>query len=269
MSVDCTFTRGRTHTVCEDYALVIDQDGRKRVAVSDGCSESPATDFGSRFLCVSAIDIPDPTDGNGIINRALGMARACGLPSTCLDATLLLAWYDAEQKGTNVIAWGDGIVAARKRNNGSWTYRQIEFTRGAPGYLSYSLDPGRKAVFMEECDGHARIIRHVHQDGTLISEDSTGANTLLDPVEFFFSEEHYDIVMVLTDGSYAFQLLDRGKPAIPQEPHDTVMPLLTVRNPHGEFVQRTVNKNIERLARRGIYPADDVGAGGIHMELPC
>ena len=56
MKIDSAFQIGKTHDICEDFALT----GTKNsivpyTIVSDGCSSSPLTDVGSRILSFAAI----------------------------------------------------------------------------------------------------------------------------------------------------------------------------------------------------------------------
>ena len=49
---DAAFTIGKTHAVCQDYALAqnaSDTSPLRATWLSDGCSSSPHTDIGARF----------------------------------------------------------------------------------------------------------------------------------------------------------------------------------------------------------------------------
>ena len=50
MTADAYFAIGRTHDVCQDYALASDDVPKTWALVSDGCSSSPASDIGARLL---------------------------------------------------------------------------------------------------------------------------------------------------------------------------------------------------------------------------
>ena len=45
---DSYFKIGKTHLICQDYAL----HSEGHISLSDGCSSSPNTDIGSRLLCL-------------------------------------------------------------------------------------------------------------------------------------------------------------------------------------------------------------------------
>ena len=57
MKLDSAFQIGKTHDVCEDFALTGTFEDEKNTAryviVSDGCSSSQNTDLGSRLLSFS------------------------------------------------------------------------------------------------------------------------------------------------------------------------------------------------------------------------
>lgn len=59
LTPDAFFTIGKTHTVCQDYAHAgfIPGTDQAYAIVSDGCSGSPDTDFGSRFMVTAAIQV--------------------------------------------------------------------------------------------------------------------------------------------------------------------------------------------------------------------
>ena len=108
MNADSTFTIGSSHQVCQDYAVaglrndrgLASQRNRLAYAVvSDGCSSSIDSDFGSRLLSKAAErlilseDHAAPDDARLLHEaaslRALRLARKVGLDPTSVDATLL------------------------------------------------------------------------------------------------------------------------------------------------------------------------------------
>jgi hypothetical protein len=147
MNTDWFFKIGKTHNICEDYAYA---DTRTAIAVvSDGCSGSPDTDFGSRLLVRSTVNFyrqHDTFDKIGIIWKADSMATQIGLSHMSLDATLLCASChlgpDEPYKPAPTIdcrTWvrGDGVVVVRRRD-GFITVYNFEYRSGMPNYLSYA-----------------------------------------------------------------------------------------------------------------------------------
>ena len=108
MNADHHFWMGKTHNVCEDYAMSGTSGGVSYAIVSDGCSSSPDTDFGARILARAALkhiyqawSLEKYSDS--VINTARSGALSLGLPQRALDATLLVAveW----EKKVHVMSW--------------------------------------------------------------------------------------------------------------------------------------------------------------------
>ena len=78
-TADAHFSIGKTHRVCEDYARAgLLPDGRAFAIVSDGCSSSPDTDFGSRLMTIAAQErmmlSGDFFEPSGVVWQALSAA---------------------------------------------------------------------------------------------------------------------------------------------------------------------------------------------------
>ena len=122
MNADIAFAKGKTHPVCQDYAVAHVTDTCASVLVSDGCSGSPLTDFGARILSQCALNnlslLRDDSSPTSEANReafltatahdASGAARLLKLPPQCLDATLMIVRADAESYHAEV--HGDGAI---------------------------------------------------------------------------------------------------------------------------------------------------------------
>ena len=278
MQSDSFFTMGKAHTVCEDYARDGKIPGTDRVfaIVSDGCSSSPDTDFGSRFLTMSAIHALEHWDEykdsskalHAIIRQARESVRA-PLSVDCLDATLLMA-FEREDGLIEVIATGDGIVLARTRSGEihSW-----EITMGgAPGYLSYVLDLKRFQSFLDQ--GYGKRIVTYRIDGAEISRQETEMTCHPeDPSPFYnvshpflFSPEFYDVIVVLSDGVESF----RNHDTLEQVPLVDVLPhVADIRVSTGAFLRRAhhwfLNKTCPKLSWQH---TDDFGSAAIFMDPP-
>lgn len=266
-NTDAYFEMGHTHLVCQDYAHAAPADpnigwlvGRPFVIVSDGCSSSRNSDFGSRLLCLSAaremheFDGLDAVglDGRRIIAGAVPMAETLGLDLTCLDATVMVAWV--EGAFVRVLVWGDGVVAGRYRS-GKKQYHSIEFAYGAPAYLSYTWDENRQSVFRQQTeDGLHTVVSTDQEQLTTITRECTG----LDPVEFEFAIEDFDLVVVLSDGIHTCHM-----------PVDVAVDeVLAVKNYDGQFITRRVRRFLKQLRARGLQVDDDLGAAAIYCPDP-
>ena len=157
MGADSIFRRGRSHAICQDYALAGSYWGQSCALLSDGCSGivdpekpgSPYTDWGARLLVLAAWQCIGPLSeghfsASGLIARALASATMMELPRTALDATLLIV---AENESGDALVYqtGDGVIAWRERDGGAIRYETVRYAKGAPRYLSYLLDPAAHA----------------------------------------------------------------------------------------------------------------------------
>ena len=147
---------GKTHQECEDY-IVSGWNPHQHVILSDGCSSSKQTEMGARILCHLAkqyityrrqdyrypfLDYDEM--GNWIIHNAGLTARQLGLKTSCLDATLIIAYVHDDR--VHIYMYGDGVVVIQ-RNDGQIAMMEIEYTKNAPNYLSYRIDPERKDLY--------------------------------------------------------------------------------------------------------------------------
>ena len=185
---DCAFRIGKTHLVCQDYALVGTGEF-PCVLLADGCSGSPETDFGARLLVRSALplidilfDVPDTaaTEGNmeedssahsvssfsslfsarlkqyhlDTIKAARCHAAALGLPDTALDATLLTLATHGENWFASL--FGDGVVVAKNRS-GVLEITVVSYPGGYPYYINYEADPARKRALLQQKNNQRHV----------------------------------------------------------------------------------------------------------------
>ena len=292
---DCYFAIGKTHTVCEDYAISGtlergDQDNRPfltMAAVSDGCSSSKNSDWGSRFLCQSDLHVLANLDfttneegevviedlaarGIQIIERAESMRRTAEVSSLANDATLLMAYWPWGTPDIKVCAWGDGVIAARNRHSQEVEFYIIEFGAGAPGYLSYSANPGRKAMFMEATNEGEHTLSGYHLDSDQASAFLWEEKTGLDPVTLNFPVADYDLVAVLTDGAQSFQAVQNtgtGKKPVLVPLREVLDQIMNIKNHSKGFVTRRVrNGFLHRFCVKNEWShVDDLGVGMVYI----
>jgi hypothetical protein len=267
MHSDAFFAMGKTHTVCQDYARAgKTSTGRTYAIVSDGCSSSPDTDFGSRFLvtaAVQALEQQEQPDPLRIIWRAKEPALGF-VPLRCLDATLLMA-YELDNGQIAVDATGDGVIVALGKD-GSIEVWEID-QAGFPGYLSYGLDLTRLRGYLTESGGK-RLVRHWYNGVPLedqescitISRDKTPR---IDGMTFRleFDPEETQLVMVLSDGVLSFGNYETGNPV----PLEEVLPqVLNIKVPKGEFLLRAHRWFLTKeCPKRSWQHSDDFGAAAI------
>ena len=276
---DAHFSIGKSHRVCEDYARagILPAD-RPFAIVSDGCSSSPDTDFGSRLLTVTAqeriLHDKDHYAPRGVVWQASSMARALLLPPHCLDATLLTI-HQLSSGVFRVYAVGDGAVAARRRD-GTVDIWRIQFFPGdsglvAPAYLTYTMYVNRLYQYIDQ-DYNRWQVTH-YQDGVLEGTE-TGAIGLQDtqegwrPLGFWwmkdFDPEDYEYLMVLTDGVESFQ--KQESPGVySRVPFLEVMNHITaIKSLRGPFIAKRLKRFLEHTCPKlSWHHNDDVAVAGV------
>ncbi len=148
MKTDVAFQIGKTHDVCEDYALsgVFDAcDEAFYTVVSDGCSSSPNTDLGARVLSHSIVSelknlyrnsahLMFNFNDDACMAKARSSIESLDISSDSLDATALIALSD--DYSTEIIVKGDGCVAIGFHNKKILVIN-FEFPHGYPFYMNY------------------------------------------------------------------------------------------------------------------------------------
>lgn len=265
MSADAYFAIGKTHEVCEDYALA----KTDFAVLSDGCSGSPRTDFGARFLTLATeqwLTMSDLTADevrdlpNNALTIAHSMAKVASLPSECLDATL--AYIYADELYANVFLQGDGVVAARRRSGGVEIYC-VDYLSGAPAYLNYSSNADRRALYLKQDEG---FITTAHlPDNEPMDVYGEGLN----PHCFIFDLEKYDLVAAMSDGAMSFQRTitnDTSKHFEEVPVQDIVEPLMAVKSPTGKFVSRRCKRFLKECVKKGWHHNDDLSMIALYIE---
>lgn len=284
MNTDAYFAIGKTHTVNEDYARSSGPNSKRHSAViSDGCSSSPDTDFGSRFLTIAAMERislwGDNFDHDWVIWRASETASKFG--SRCLDATLVGA-FCRDDGDIETFAAGDGVIAARDRETGQIESWVLNFNN-APGYLSYILergrleqylspDPNRSPELQGGC-GQRTVTRFI--DGEMKDAVQDRITMEKETRSYFhegflwrqtLSAAKYDLVMVLSDGAESFQQpADDGSGTFDSVSVHEVLPhLMAIRNPGGEFLQARCKRFLKRhCTKNGWHHTDDLAVAAI------
>ena len=113
ISTDHLFWAGDGHKVNQDYCLSGSRKDIHYAIVSDGCSSSPDTDFGSRILAKAAENNIESfhTDyfEHAVISEATVQVKSLNLSKRSLDATLLIILYD--DFIVRFRCYGDGFCA--------------------------------------------------------------------------------------------------------------------------------------------------------------
>lgn len=268
-NADAFFSIGKTHLVCEDYARAgYQKNGTPFGIVCDGCSSSPDTDFGARLLAAAAafeMQFLWQTSVKRIIQQADKSRRWVDLPPLCLDATLLRLYWDGE--GVNTTCFGDGVVAARRRD-GTFVLHTVDYPGNAPFYPSYYLDEQRLRLW-EEHTGLRHTRRSFDSATGEWTEEVVGCE-IAQPQAFGVQE--FDLVVILSDGVQSFQHLvktgtSRTLEAVPVE--QVVEHVLAIKGTKGAFLSRRCRKFLtKQCVRLGWQHSDDFSAAAIWMDEP-
>lgn len=184
---DSVFRIGRTHEVCQDYALSVQQesagDDKERVVamVSDGCSGEPHTDVGSRLILHGALHQwrqvrgALPLDGwierrCVDVNYGVSVARAAvqvvGVDPMAVTATVVLVDYDqnfpSQVRGA---VFGDGAITLRTPDGRLLVVEVMppSTTYGSmPAYPTY--DPVHIAHYLDRTAHVPSLVRVIQVD---------------------------------------------------------------------------------------------------------
>jgi len=301
---DVHFAIGKTHKVCEDYAesgaiwlssepmtaqaLLDNPDLVRRFAiVADGCSSSPNTDFGARLLVRAAISEFDECNDQeddpllrptAIILKANEWRRSLDLPSTSLDATLVVVVENGDHNAEVFLA-GDGVIAARRRDGSGIDYWVVECSHNAPTYLSYLLEPQSdeepRLKALQNFGGGVRTVEHYAPDrDTIREEDRFWATLLTDEqddsesyaLHWTFDREAYDVVVGMTDGVQSFQR--RVDTRFERVPLDEVLShIMSFKQTTTGFVQRRVGRFLSKHCIKNDWShTDDLAVAGMALD---
>ena len=254
---------GKTHLVCEDYIITGDAPV-KYIILSDGCSSSKNTEMGARILChlakqyllyrkddyrFPALDYDEM--GAWIIHNAELTARQLGLNKTCLDATLIIA-YECDGK-YHIYMYGDGVVIIESKDKKLFAM-EIEFTKNAPYYLSYRIDPERMDLF------------HKMEQDLLIKHPSRGDK---DPLiyaydyqtRFCYETYYFPRILICSDGATSFM---QGTEPFPNL--DVAKEFLAFKSIKGEFLKRRLKRALKIYDEAGVHHMDDLSVGAFLYE---
>jgi hypothetical protein len=262
MNSDCYFAMGKSHMICEDYAYSgVNANGNQVAVVSDGCSASPDTDFGSRFLVRSSVICGANTKYNSIQTFGDELVRGtiwCAsqahknlrLSSQCLDATLL--YLEIRDDNVVVVTAGDGVVFAIK-HDGSLEYWETEYPSGAPFYPSYLLDEPRFDGYVAHCGVKSVFKRMVEVDGSLLEMENVIMHNMVN--HFTLPIDEYKFIGVTSDGISTFDM----------STYEALKQLTAYKNTKGEFVKRRMRKFLKQCAKNNVSPSDDISMAVVHF----
>lgn len=246
--VDSFMTQGKSHKVCEDYALSANNEFHL-FSVSDGCSSSKNTDFGSRILSKvleSSIQFPmfnGMTDdiilplSVNLWMKSNDVVHLLKMDNKCLDATLVFGYVKDGKVMITMI--GDGCFVVEDQT-GMIKYFDVEYDQNAPFYLSYMFDKDRETAY-RALNQIKKVTTTIYwSDGT----ESTGSHNSSNDIErFAFDLNNVKTISLFTDGVKSLIPNNQKTPKKPIK--EVINDLVHFPVPNGEFVNRRCLKFIK------------------------
>ncbi len=280
---DAAFRIGKTHTVCEDYAIARtdDQTARASVWLSDGCSSSPHTDIGARLLVHTAAarvgEFKAVATGEAscrvasldgliatIMMHAVTGVEHTGLPTDCLDATLL-GLVAGDTGAVHAILYGDGAVIWGLRDGSRIVYRS-RYPASFPFYPAYVGDVDRRARWERTPDNGQTLTRTVLEPDGAVCDEETSCP---DEGSHLLSHSWDDLcwAAVVSDGIESFQQVGNGtgRAATSVGYLDVLRELTAFKNFRGEFARRRVRAFAKDADQRGWHHNDDLSIAALYF----
>jgi hypothetical protein len=278
LNADWFFTIGKTHNICEDYAYSEVRDGTAIAVLSDGCSGSPDTDFGSRLLVRSAVNRLRHSglkfDALRTIYQAAGMAKQIDLNETSLDATLLclkvitvsdMIVNRAHRRSCSVWVQGDGMVVSVNRQG--VFVRDFVFENGMPDYLSYQLDDHRRMRYQKETKGERGRIVVTHYDTMWNPQIPYGRDFAAGNIMQSFNLAHDDLLLAMSDGVHSFQRKNAEGIIEPVPAIEVVKQIVNIKSRKGEFLKRRCKKFFSKFCvENGWQNNDDFSVVAVDLR---
>lgn len=261
MSADCVLLTGKRHNVCQDYVRANDS----YAFLADGCSRSPDSDVGARLLVFGAENhwlLLENTLGKAAIIDAKLIANSMHLQTRALDATLLAVRHSKITQSFLVDVYGDGIVAARRRDK-RMVLHQYEYAKNAPRYLSYMLDPDRQIEY-DKFEGNICTLSTVTLN---LKGDIDDVQRLENPTgRLEFPESEYETVAILSDG--AEQICRKADTGLMETLpwHVAAFKLANFVSKKGQFVQRQFNIFSDFCSQGNWRAIDDLSVAAVAID---
>ncbi len=273
---DSIFKIGKAHSVCQDYAANITYPPIRNttynvIALSDGCSSSLNTDWGSRFIVNESLGaVWWPKNIKEIMLECqMNISYISDLDLSCLDATLLMATVGTSwdnKVSFSMKIYGDGVFAYRLKND-TVKITKVEFANNAPYYPAYEIFPERKKNYLEIFGGQKTITEYTIQDGKII-------NTEVKVVEYNECDEYKFIVsdlksfFLFSDGVETFHQVVKTETSKFTKDISTVDSVLEIMNcpTFGPFLEKKYTKMSEQHAKQGIFHSDDLSVAAFLFQ---
>lgn len=254
MITDYFFTKGYSHTVCQDYALACSSPDavypNPFIVISDGCSSSPHSEIGAMLMCLYGPKyLRTKMDFKASFLSELKCLFGTQLISHpyMFDATFIGACYRPETKDIIVYTYGDGSIIIKKRDGSFYIYT-ISYEPNYPFYLSYNLDLGRYDLWLSSNANHDCRLMIINDD--IIQNDLV--NVLQFQRYMAIPVETVEFIAVASDGIESFT---NGESCLKIE--SFVRDLFDYKTITPGFVQRRTKRFLSNLKKEGYDHYDD------------
>lgn len=305
MRTDVAFQIGKTHDICQDFALsgVFESTGGDchYAVVSDGCSSSPHVDLGARILTFSIVselknlyrnsaNLMFCFNSSACISMARASIEALKISPSSLDATALIAYVDDDL--TSIVIKGDGCIAIGLPDK-RILVMNIEFPSNHPFYMNYLPEYSnrygqwyRLNQEEKECTITSSII---NTDGTFEELDKecsphftfspdkeTTTFTIKQKIHggvlHFFTDSDKrnppEFIVLMSDGISSFYQEKNTGTSLTNHVIDyrtAIHQVLGFKNFNGKFMQRRLNRFLKYCVKNNWYHSDDISFGAIHF----
>jgi hypothetical protein len=196
--------------------------------------------------------------GKKILDKAMVAAKPLSTINNCLsqsgfDATLLMAFSTGETH--QIMMFGDG-VATITYQDGTVETIVVEYSEGAPYYLSYDADEERNERYKEQFANQTVDVKTTfEQEGVIVDEKEDKYGLLYHPCYSFVSNiRPIKTISVMSDGVHTY---DKGV--------DATKEFVAYKNCNGEFVKRRMKALKRNCDKNGIKHYDDISIATIHL----
>ncbi len=290
MNSDSAFCIGKTHDICQDYALhgTTINDNYQYAIISDGCSGSPNTDIGSRIICLEAqksLKLSHHIDEKVLINNCRALIKNIDIQEECLDATLLSLFVDKHNNKISIKIAGDGYVVFKYKNENNLYVISIEFTNensigSYPFYLNYYNSQDRFEKWKYGIDN----LRYIHLNKISFDKEKNQIHKEKIEINNSFNNDIIDInikeicnkkfediefISIASDGLGSFYettINNTQKMNIPLSPFNIIKELFLFKNYNGSFIKRRLKRFLKNCNHKNWYNGDDVSVGAIYFE---
>jgi len=271
LRADRYFYIGKTHDICEDFAIADENSTGVYTVICDGCSSSEDTDIGARILAKQAM-IEDPINPALCLYSAKNICELLKLNPMCLDATILN--ITAHNNKWSIYCVGDGTII-KIRNDDTIEITDIEYKSGAPFYLSYKLDLEREKSYIKKYSLERTITKYlfnpVSNPWIPVSNPivDTNGKPYIEDGYFDDSEDGYHTILTTSDGIHSFQekIITDTSVVNHQMGIERILPkLLDFKGYNGQFVGRRMRRFMKDSAKWSWSNLDDLSMAGIHYE---